>query len=168
MVLQVQASRRPRSVPRRAMGSISSDSSRGPPTPVDFSVSRPAYRDRPRDSLQSGTSTSLYPASTQTSTPMDRALSPQSHLEQMPQVVEVPTLAENESGYRDFDTDDVSLRLRLLVNNSYFLPPAHSKPTIADLSNSDAARRSPKPPVLASLISSALGRPGRSPPLLWR
>ena len=63
----------------------------------------------------------------------------------MPEVVEVPTLAENESGYRDFDTDDVSLRLRLLVNNSYFLPPAHSKPTIADLSNSDAAKRSPKP-----------------------
>jgi len=63
----------------------------------------------------------------------------------MPEVVEVPTLAENESGYRDFDTDDVSLRLQLLVNNSYFLPPAHSKPTIADLSNSDAAKRSPKP-----------------------
>ena len=76
---------------------------------------------------------------------MDRALSPQSHFEQMPEVIEVPTLAENESGYRDFDTDDVSLRLRLLVNNSYFLPPAHSKPTIADLSNSDAAKRSPKP-----------------------
>ena len=76
---------------------------------------------------------------------MDRALSPQSHFEQMPEVIEVPTLAENESGYRDFDTDDVSLRLQLLVNNSYFLPPAHSKPTIADLSNSDAAKRSPKP-----------------------
>jgi hypothetical protein len=100
---------------------------------------------RPRDSLQSGTSSSLYPASTYISSPMDRALSPQSHFEQMPEVVEVPTLAENESGYRDFDTDDVSLRLRLLVNNSYFLPPAHSKPTIADLSNSDAAKRAPKP-----------------------
>jgi len=145
MPLQVQTVRRPRSVPRRAMGSVSSDSSRGPPTPVDFSTSRPTHRDRPRDSLQSGGSTSLYPASTHTSSPMDRALSPQSHFEQMPEVVEVPTLAENESGYRDFDTDDVSLRLRLLVNNSYFLPPAHSKPTIADLSNSDAARRSPKP-----------------------
>ena len=106
-------------------------------------MSRP--RDRPRDSLQSGTSSSLYPASTHTSTPMDRALSPQSYFEQMPGVIEVPTLAENESGYRDFDTDDVSLRLRLLVNNSYFLPPAHSKPTIADLSNSDAAKRTPKP-----------------------
>ena len=145
MSLQVQVSRRPRSVPRRAMGSISSDSSRGPPTPVEFSVSRPANRDRLRDSLQSGTSSSLYPASTQTSTPLDRALSPQSYFDHMPGVIEVPTLAENESGYRDFDTDDVSLRLRLLVNNSYFLPPAHSKPTIADLSNSDAAKRSPKP-----------------------
>ena len=143
MPLQVQVSRRPRSVPRRAMGSISSDSSRGPPTPVEFSVSRP--KNRTRGSLQSGTSSSLYPASTHTSTPMDRALSPQSVFEQMPGVIEVPTLAENESGYRDFDADDVSLRLRLLVNNSYFLPPAHSKPTIADLSNSDAAKRLPKP-----------------------
>lgn len=145
MSLQIQVSRRPRSVPRRAMGSISSDSSRGPPTPVEFSMSKPTHRDRPRDSLQSGTSSSLYPASTQTSTPMDRALSPQLYFEQMPEVIEVPTLAENESGYRDFDTDDVSLRLRLLVNNSYFLPPAHSKPTIADLSNSDAAKRIAKP-----------------------
>lgn len=145
MTLQVQVSRRPRSVPRRAMGSISSDSSRGPPTPVEFTMPRPSHRDRRGDSLQSGTSTSLYPASTHTSTPMDRALSPQSHFEQMPEVIEVPTLAENESGYRDFDTDDVSLRLRLLVNNSYFLPPAHSKPTIADLSNSDAAKRALKP-----------------------
>ena len=106
---------------------------------------RPTHRDRPRDSLHSGTSSSLYPASTHTSTPLDRALSPQSHFEQMPEVIEVPTLAENETGYRDFDVDDVSLRLRLLVNNSYFLPPAHSKPTIADLSNSDAVKRGPKP-----------------------
>ena len=127
------------------MGSVSSDSSRGPPTPVDFSTSRPTHRDRPRDSLQSGTSSSLYPPSTHTSSPLDRALSPQSHFEQMPGVVEVPTLAENESGYRDFDTDDVSLRLQLLVNNRYFLPPAHYKPTVADLSNSDAAKRTPKP-----------------------
>ena len=164
MVLQVQASRRPRSVPRRAMGSISSDSSRGPPTPVDFSMSRPTYRDRPRDSLQSGTSTSLYPASTQTSTPLDRALSPQSHLEQMPEVVEVPTLAENESGYRDFDTDDVSLRLRLLVNNSYFLPPAHSKPTIADLSNSDAAKRAPKSTAPGFFDIFRIGKARSKPP----
>ena len=164
MVLQVQASRRPRSVPRRAMGSISSDSSRGPPTPVEFSVSRPAYRDRLRDSLQSGTSTSLYPASTQTSTPLDRALSPQSHLQQMPEVVEVPTLAENESGYRDFDTDDVSLRLRLLVNNSYFLPPAHSKPTIADLSNSDAAKRTPKPAAPGFFDIFRIGKAKSKPP----
>lgn len=164
MPLQVQGSRRPRSVPRRAMGSISSDSSRGPPTPVEFSGSRPTYRDRLRDSLQSGTSTSLYPASTQTSSPLDRALSPQAHFEQMPEVVEVPTLAENESGYRDFDTDDVSLRLRLLVNNSYFLPPAHSKPTIADLSNSDAAKRVPKPAAPGFFDIFRIGKPRSKPP----
>ena len=146
------------------MGSISSDSSRGPPTPVEFSTSRPTHRDRPRDSLQSGTSTSLYPPSTQTSSPLDRALSPQLHFEQMPEVVEVPTLAENESGYRDFDTDDVSLRLRLLVNNSYFLPPAHSKPTIADLSNTDAAKRSPKPTAPGFFDIFRIGKAKSKPP----
>lgn len=161
---KVQTSRRPRSVPRRAMGSISSDSSRGPPTPVEFSMSRPTHRDRVRDSLQSGTSSSLYPASTQTSTPMDRALSPQSHFEQMPEVIEVPTLAENECGYRDFDADDVSLRLRLLVNNSYFLPPAHSKPTIADLSSSDATKRAPKPTTPRFFDIFRIGKTMSKPP----
>lgn len=34
----------------------------------------------------------------------------------------------------EFDVDDVSYRLRLLVNNSYFLPPAHSKPSPLSLS----------------------------------
>jgi len=82
----------------------------------------------------------------------------------MPEVVEVPTLAENESGYRDFDTDDVSLRLRLLVNNSYFLPPAHSKPTIADLSNSDAARRSPKPTSPGFFDIFRIGKTKSKPP----
>lgn len=34
----------------------------------------------------------------------------------------------------DYDTDDVSYRLRLLAKNSYFLPPAHLKPNPAELS----------------------------------
>ena len=34
---------------------------------------------------------------------------------------------------QDFDTDDVAYRLQLLVKNNYFLPPAHSKPSPADL-----------------------------------
>lgn len=33
-----------------------------------------------------------------------------------------------------FDPDDVSSRLRLLVKNNYFLPPAHSKPVLSELS----------------------------------
>lgn len=81
----------------------------------------------------------------------------------MPEVVEVPTLAENESGYRDLDTDDVSLRLRLLVNNSYFLPPAHSKPTIADLSNSDAAKRIAKPAAPGFFDMFRIGKPKSKP-----
>lgn len=95
---------------------------------------------------------------------MDRALSPQSYFQQVPEVIEVPTLAENESGYRDFDTDDVSLRLRLLVNNSYFLPPAHSKPTIADLSNSDAAKRAPKPVTPGFFDIFRIGKARSKPP----
>ena len=95
---------------------------------------------------------------------MDRALSPPSHFEQMPEVVEVPTLAENESGYRDFDTDDVSLRLKLLVNNRYFLPPAHYKPTIADLSNSGAGKRTPKPAAPSFLDIFRIGKARSKPP----
>lgn len=33
---------------------------------------------------------------------------------------------------QEFDADDVSYRLRLLMKNSYFLPPAHSKPLPSD------------------------------------
>ena len=33
----------------------------------------------------------------------------------------------------DLDPDDVNARLRLLVNNSYFLPPAHTKPELSPI-----------------------------------
>lgn len=40
-----------------------------------------------------------------------------------------------------FDPDDVSYRLRLLVKNNYFLPPAHSKPVLSELSPSDTTKK---------------------------
>jgi hypothetical protein len=39
-----------------------------------------------------------------------------------------PTTAEQ------FNADDVSYRLKLLVNNNYYLPPAHNKPVVSSLS----------------------------------
>lgn len=40
---------------------------------------------------------------------------------------------EIDEEIQDYDGDDVSYRLRLLVKNNYFLPPAHSKPSPSDL-----------------------------------
>ncbi|KJA22892.1 hypothetical protein HYPSUDRAFT_40351, partial [Hypholoma sublateritium FD-334 SS-4] len=79
-----------------------------------------------RDSVstqQSAISSSLYPASTSTaSTPTSpQSLAP----EPLP-----PTFAVSEP--QEYDGDDVAYRLRLLVKNNYFLPPAHAKPSAAD------------------------------------
>jgi len=41
--------------------------------------------------------------------------------------------------YQAFHTDDVSYRLRLLLSNNYFLPPAHSKPSPSDFASPVAA-----------------------------
>jgi len=50
---------------------------------------------------------------------------------------------------REYDSDDVAYRLRLLVNNSYFLPPAHAKPSPAEFAPgpdpSKKAAKSPSP-----------------------
>jgi hypothetical protein len=47
---------------------------------------------------------------------------------------------------QEYDSDDVSYRLRLLVKNNYFLPPAHSKPSPADFASSslNSAKKSPR------------------------
>ncbi len=79
-----------------------------------------------RDSVstqQSAISSSLYPPSTSTaSTPTSpQSLAP----EPLP-----PTFAVSEP--QEYDGDDVAYRLRLLVKNNYFLPPAHVKPSAAD------------------------------------
>ncbi|KAI6006521.1 hypothetical protein F5J12DRAFT_831256 [Pisolithus orientalis] len=62
---------------------------------------------------QSSTSSSVYPLSTSTGT-------------------ESTPFSSDVSKVQEFDADDVSYRLRLLMKNSYFLPPAHSKPSPSD------------------------------------
>ncbi|KAE9400240.1 hypothetical protein BT96DRAFT_919640 [Gymnopus androsaceus JB14] len=68
---------------------------------------------------QTHASSSVYPPSTvSASTPSPRSPVDYGVQDQVPIVDE----------HHTFDEDDVSYRLRLLVNNNYFLPPAHSKP----------------------------------------
>ncbi|GLB40196.1 hypothetical protein LshimejAT787_0800670 [Lyophyllum shimeji] len=105
-----------------------------------------------RDSLStqlSGTSSSIYPPSTSTSTASgpDSPPSPRSMAEQE-ESYDVSSYDPDLGDTQEFDGDDVSYRLRLLVNNSYFLPPAHSKPSpeeFAALENG-AQKKAAKPP----------------------
>ena len=76
---------------------------------------------------QSGTCTSLYPSSTASDT--GGPPSPRSITADQDENNDVPVVDESH----DYDGDDVSYRLRLLVKNSYFLPPAHSKPRPSEL-----------------------------------
>jgi hypothetical protein len=46
---------------------------------------------------------------------------------------------ETYNDHQAFYTDDVSYHLRLLLNNNYFLPPAHSKPSLSDFASPVAA-----------------------------
>jgi hypothetical protein len=100
------------------------------PNPPDNDV-----RSSVRDSLltqQSSTSSSLYPPTTSigTESPPSSPLSPTA---QGNGVVAPAFELDGPPRVQEFDTDDVSYRLQLLVKNNYFLPPAHSKPSPADL-----------------------------------
>ena len=97
-------------------------------------------RQRVRDSIMSGTSSSIYPFSVSTTSGTDSPPSPRSLVDLFPDH-RIASVDPDESGddYRTFNVDDVSYRLRLLMNNSYFLPPAHSKPKPSDLAPMSAA-----------------------------
>lgn len=73
------------------------------------------------------TSSSLYPPSTSSES------YPESSLHSLPDkdgdISSFSPHIVTRANSTDFDVDDVSYRLRLLVNNNYFLPPAHSKPS---------------------------------------
>ncbi|KAJ7170616.1 hypothetical protein C8R43DRAFT_1059155 [Mycena crocata] len=99
-----------------------------------------------RDSVASGFtpsagSSSIYPPSTSTASGTESPPSPRSIAEQVDNndISFDPELEE-------YNGDDVSYRLRLLVNNNYFLPPAHSKPSSSDFAASDNAKKALRPP----------------------
>ena len=62
----------------------------------------------------------------------------------------------------DYDGDDVSYRLRLLVNNTYFLPPAHARPNMSTLSPDSAAAIPQKKPTPTSNLLDYFKVGGRS------
>ncbi|KAI0701206.1 hypothetical protein BC835DRAFT_1303798 [Cytidiella melzeri] len=119
----------PRSAFRNAASSDES-SEASPRTPTDFNEAafvrfpRGDPQATGRDSLISSSS-SLYPASTSSGS------FPESSLLHSPKEKggEESSFAPRIVTSSDFDVDDVSYRLRLLVNNNYFLPPAHHKPS---------------------------------------
>lgn len=99
-----------------------------------------------RDSLltqQSSTSSSVYPMSTSMGT--DSPPSPQSP--NLPERgIPMPAFEFDGPRVQEFDADDVSYRLQLLVKNNYFLPPAHSKPSPADFPSSlNNSKKAPSP-----------------------
>ncbi|KAF9236750.1 hypothetical protein BU15DRAFT_89036 [Melanogaster broomeanus] len=119
--------------------------------PSSFKPSAPEgdqVRSCVRDSLttqQSSTSSSIYPMSTSTGTE-----SPPSPLSPAIQErgMSIPAFDLDALRVQEFDTDDVSYRLQLLVKNSYFLPPAHSKPSPADFPPSTLNKKAPAPAFL--------------------
>ncbi len=80
--------------------------------------------------MQSGTASSVYPLSSSTVSGTESPCSPRSIADSFPDN-HISSVDPDEpyDDYQAFNTDDVSYRLRLLVSNNYFLPPAHSKPS---------------------------------------
>ena len=77
----------------------------------------------------SSTSSSLYPASTSAGSQTESSMP---YTDDQDADVSYPEIVTAE--HPDFDPNDVSYRLRLLLNNNYFLPPAHAKPNPSSLS----------------------------------
>ncbi|KAI0360148.1 hypothetical protein OH77DRAFT_1394667 [Trametes cingulata] len=116
-----------------------------------------------RDSILtqvSATSSSVYPASTSAGSRTESSL-PYTE-DQDGGDMSYPDIVSPE--HPDFDPDDVSYRLRLLLNNSYFLPPAHAKPTPMALSShpQDAAQKS-KPATSGFLDFFRIGKSKSKP-----
>lgn len=129
----------------RHLSRLTSPPSSFKPTQIDADRARSSLR----DSLltqQSSTSSSVYPMSTSMGTE-----SPPSPLSPVLPDRGVPVAAFELDGpkVQEFDADDVSYRLQLLVKNSYFLPPAHSKPSPADFPSSlTNSKKGPSPTFL--------------------
>lgn len=120
-----------------------------------------------RDSVstqRSGASSSLYPPSTPTASRPESPSTPHSIFHPIETLQPVQPSPEVQEA-REYDNDDVAYRLRLLVNNSYFLPPAHSKPSPADLApvSLDASKRSAKSPTPTFLDLFRVGKSKSKP-----
>ena len=107
------------------------------------------YKHQPRDSgvtHQSTTSSSLYPRSTSTG---ESYLSPPSlppnDIDDRHIITVDPEENPHEHELHEMDADDVSYRLRLLMQNNYYLPPAHSKP-FNDYPFPETPKKSPSKP----------------------
>ncbi|KAI0300886.1 hypothetical protein BC826DRAFT_991060 [Russula brevipes] len=108
-------------------------------------------RQRLRESyatVRSGTTSSVYPLSSSTDHHIS-SVDPD----------------ETYDDYQAFRTDDVSYRLRLLLSNNYFLPPAHAKPSPSDFASPIAApnKKAPKSATPAFLDIFRVGK-ARSKP----
>ncbi|KAI0072532.1 hypothetical protein K474DRAFT_1711512 [Panus rudis PR-1116 ss-1] len=127
----------PRHVLFKAPESSDSSGQPSPRTPDDLPASTVRVfegdRQHIRDSVFShisSTSSSLYPPSTSSGSRAESSLFPPSLRDSDNEVSSfAPRIVTAEDKDMEFDIDDVQYRLRLLVKNSYFLPPAHSKPT---------------------------------------
>ena len=100
-----------------------------------FSSLREA-RQRLRESNVTGTASSVYPLTSSTLSGTEAPSSPRSIVDSF-QDNHISSVDPDEpyDDYQTFQTDDVSYRLRLLLNNNYFLPPAHSKPSPSDFAS---------------------------------
>ncbi|KAJ7707772.1 hypothetical protein B0H17DRAFT_1033937 [Mycena rosella] len=105
---------------------------------------------------QSGGSSSIYPPSTSTASGTESPPSPRSIAEQEDNN-DISFDPELEA--QDYDGDDVSYRLRLLVKNNYFLPPAHSKPSSSDFAASKKASRPPTTPTFFDMFRKSRSKP---------
>ncbi|KAI0951158.1 hypothetical protein AcW1_008269 [Taiwanofungus camphoratus] len=133
------------SLPRQAFKTtVSSDSSSqpSPSTPAEafhdasrvqvVGGGRSCFRDSVLTQISS-TSSSIYPASTYTGSRTESSL-PYTLDEDRDDLSSFnPEIVSPDKP--EFDADDVSYRLRLLVNNNYFLPPAHAKPSPLSLAS---------------------------------
>ncbi|EIN03723.1 hypothetical protein PUNSTDRAFT_146893 [Punctularia strigosozonata HHB-11173 SS5] len=116
-------------------GGSSSASSSIPslPTPVHIIGPGPLRHARINsdETAQTGTSSSLYPLSSAFS--RSGLASPTTIEEhELEHDRRLPAIADMGTKSVEGDVDDIAYRLQLLVKNSYFLPPAHAKPSPAD------------------------------------
>ncbi|KAF9266633.1 hypothetical protein L218DRAFT_956404 [Marasmius fiardii PR-910] len=103
------------------------------------------------------TSSSIYPQSSSSEANLSRTNSMVSQQEEerndSPPVID---------GYQEYKGDDVAYRLRLLVNNNYFLPPAHAKPKPSDFSTKQVPI-SKKPPTPTNSFLDLFRKPKSKP-----